>query len=260
MDRVEHDAHGLATAREAIGSPVTRWARVVTASALRRRATGALAALARARDVLGAGVRRRRGLRLAPPARPLPHGSGRPPRAGELGHRPVGDRTGSLRWGPVSGGSCNLTSTTAATRTAITVGSLSEYQWKTSLTFPSTGTYCYRPYLAVDRPARREPVAPVRDPGPGGLDPAFSFGVLGDWGQVDANGEQPRPGQPDEPDRRERRAVRRDHGDNSTRRRSRRTMATSCRSAPTPARSSARLLDGARAARCRSSPRSATTA
>src|SRR5665213_173637 len=59
--------------------------------------------------------------------------------------------TGSLKWGPVTGGVCTLSSTMTATKNAaaITVGTVKEYQWKASPPLPSQGTYCYRPYLGA---------------------------------------------------------------------------------------------------------------
>lgn len=52
---------------------------------------------------------------------------------------------GSVRWGP-AGGTCD-TQTTAATRTAITVNSLPEYQWKAVLPVFADTSYCYRIFL-----------------------------------------------------------------------------------------------------------------
>ena len=85
-------------------------------------------------------------------------------------------------------------------------------------------------------------VAAVHDPGRrSARREPFSFAVFGDWGQVDATGQQPGPGEPDAPDRRERRPVRRHRpATTATRRAARATTATSSRSAPTRARSSAR--------------------
>ncbi len=95
---------------------------------------------------------------------------------------------GSLQWGQVTAGGCTLSNTQAASRFSLTVGSVSEYRWTASLTLPGAGTYCYRPYLgttdllAASASPRFVTQAAVGDPAP------FSFGVMGDWGQVDANG------------------------------------------------------------------------
>jgi hypothetical protein len=96
--------------------------------------------------------------------------------------------TGSLRWGPVTAGSCTLSNTQTASRFSLTVGSVSEYRWAVSLTLPGAGTYCYRPYLgasdllAANATPRFVTQATVGDPAP------FSFGVMGDWGKVDGSG------------------------------------------------------------------------
>ncbi len=96
--------------------------------------------------------------------------------------------TGSLQWGAVTSGTCNLTSTQTATRTSITVGSVSEYQWKAPLTLPSQGTYCYRPWLTTTDLLASDPSpqfvtqVPVGDPNP------YSFAVFGDWGLTTATG------------------------------------------------------------------------
>jgi hypothetical protein len=96
--------------------------------------------------------------------------------------------TGSLQWGPVTSGACTLTSTTAAARKSLTVGSSLQYQWKVSLTLPSTGTYCYRPYLGGTDLLAANPSPRFLTQVPAGSSTAFSFGVLGDWGQVDSSG------------------------------------------------------------------------
>src|SRR6476661_6565525 len=107
--------------------------------------------------------------------------------------------TGSLQWGPVSGGTCTLTNTTTATRTSLTVGSLSEYQWKASLTLPATGTYCYRPYLAgTDLLAANASPKFVTQAAAGSTAP-FSFGVMG-LGPDRLERRQPRHGQPHDAD------------------------------------------------------------
>lgn len=99
--------------------------------------------------------------------------------------------SGSLRWGAVTGGVCTLTATQVAARTSITVGSVSEYQWKAPLTLSAPGTYCYRPLLAgtdllgtSGSPQFQTQVQPG-DPTP------FSFAVFGDWGLVDSSGNNP---------------------------------------------------------------------
>lgn len=99
--------------------------------------------------------------------------------------------TGSVQWGAVSGGACMLTSTQTASRTSLTVGSMSEYQWKASLTLPSTGTYCYRPYLAATDLLAGNPSPQFVTQAAAGSTAPFSFGVIGDWGEVDGSGNNP---------------------------------------------------------------------
>lgn len=92
--------------------------------------------------------------------------------------------TGSLQWGPVSGGVCTLSNTMAATRnsSAITVGAVKEYQWKASPPLPSQGTYCYRPFLA-STDLLGSAVSPqfTTQVAAGDTTP-YSFDVFGDWG------------------------------------------------------------------------------
>ena len=55
----------------------------------------------------------------------------------------------SVSYGPSSGGTCTLGSSETAVRSTVTVGTVSEYQWKASLTLPSAGSYCYRALLGT---------------------------------------------------------------------------------------------------------------
>ena len=52
-----------------------------------------------------------------------------------------------MSYGPFDGTTCTLPSSQSATRSTVKVGSVSEYQWKASLTLPSAGQYCYRVLL-----------------------------------------------------------------------------------------------------------------
>jgi hypothetical protein len=101
--------------------------------------------------------------------------------------------TGTLQWGPVSGGTCTLSNTMTAARNAssITVGTVKEYQWKAALTLPSTGSYCYRPLLAGTDLLAGNPSPQFTTQAPAGDTAPFTFDVFGDWGQVDANGNSP---------------------------------------------------------------------
>lgn len=95
---------------------------------------------------------------------------------------------GTLKWGPVSGGVCQLTSTATASRVSVTIGALGRYQWKVPLNLPATGTYCYRPYLATTDLLGSAVSPAFTTQAPTGSTDPFSFAVFGDWGQVDASG------------------------------------------------------------------------
>ncbi|HET6173106.1 MAG TPA: metallophosphoesterase [Gaiellales bacterium] len=104
------------------------------------------------------------------------------------------DQTGtaaSVKYGTFDGSSCTLGSTQAATRSTVKVGTVSEYQWRASLTLPSGGQYCYRALLgATDLlGAGASPVFTTQ--AAAGSSQPFSFAVFGDWGLVDANGNNP---------------------------------------------------------------------
>jgi hypothetical protein len=100
--------------------------------------------------------------------------------------------TGVVKWGKVvTPGSCTTTTTTAATRTSITVNSVSQYQWRATLALDPDTRYCYRVYLGTS------PQTDLlgTDPSPefmsqlqvGSATP-FRFAVFGDWGQANSDG------------------------------------------------------------------------
>ena len=95
----------------------------------------------------------------------------------------------SAQYGTVgTGGACTPSTTVAATRRNLLVGSVYEYQWKVSLDLPATGTYCYRVSAdGTDLLAGNTSPTFTTQAQPGSTAP-FSFDVLGDWGSVDANG------------------------------------------------------------------------
>ena len=97
--------------------------------------------------------------------------------------------TGSVRYGRVGAESCTARTATA-TKTTITVGSTTEYQWKAMLSGLSTDSaYCYRVYGGHDRPAgHRRPRRPSARRSPRGSSAPYSFAVFGDWGSVDGGG------------------------------------------------------------------------
>ena len=97
--------------------------------------------------------------------------------------------TASVSYGPFDGTTCTLPSTQSATRSTVKVGTVSEYQWKASLTLPSAGQYCYRVMLGgIDLLGAGDSPVFVTQATAGSSQP-FSFAVFGDWGLVDANGD-----------------------------------------------------------------------
>lgn len=96
-----------------------------------------------------------------------------------------------VRYGKARSGSCT-TRRVEALRKTIVVGTTQEYQWRASLDRLNPNTrYCYRIYgdgvglLGHERAPRF--LTQVKH----GSTAPFSFAVLGDWGAVDANGQNP---------------------------------------------------------------------
>lgn len=100
-------------------------------------------------------------------------------------------KTGSVSWGPVANGTCNPTSAVTATWYPITVNGVSQYQWTAKLSLPASGSYCYRPFLASTDLLGNDASPVFNTQVPAGSRQPFSFAVLGDWGQVDAAGNNP---------------------------------------------------------------------
>jgi fibronectin type 3 domain-containing protein len=97
--------------------------------------------------------------------------------------------TGSATWGQVAAdGSCTPTNSVAATRTAITVNSVSEYQWKAMLTLSPNTQYCYRVFLKAVDLLGSDPAPQFWTQLPAGSTQPFSFVVFGDWGNTNSNG------------------------------------------------------------------------
>jgi hypothetical protein len=98
--------------------------------------------------------------------------------------------TASARWGPVdSSGACSPTQPVTAKRTSITVGTTPEYQWASTLTLPQSGRYCYRVMLGSLDLLGTAASPTFLTQVPAGSSEPYSFAVLGDWGQTDANGD-----------------------------------------------------------------------
>jgi hypothetical protein len=100
--------------------------------------------------------------------------------------------SGNIEYGQVgASGSCTPSVSVAASRTAISVGTVREYQWTAEVDLPADGTYCYRVYLkgtdllGTNASPRFTTQVPVGSTTP------FTFDVLGDWGLVDSSGTNP---------------------------------------------------------------------
>src|SRR6266702_3234309 len=97
--------------------------------------------------------------------------------------------TGSLKWGPVTSGSCSLTNTVSnPTLKGITVGSVSETQWTAALSLPSQGVYCYRPMLGSTDLLATNASPQFHTQVAAGDTTPFTFDIMGDWGQVYSTG------------------------------------------------------------------------
>jgi fibronectin type 3 domain-containing protein len=95
----------------------------------------------------------------------------------------------SITYGAVDGtGSCSPATTASANRITIQVGTLFEYQWTAQVTLPATGSYCYRIYLGTSDLLAGNPSPRFASQVPFGSTSAFTFDVMGDWGQIDAAG------------------------------------------------------------------------
>src|SRR5918999_3531861 len=103
--------------------------------------------------------------------------------------------TASVTIGKVGAAPACASRTVAATRTSITVKSVSQYQWKATVPdLERDATYCYRVYLGTS--PRTDLLG--SDPSPTfrgelGERPAepFSFAVFGDWGQANSGSANP---------------------------------------------------------------------
>src|SRR5215213_303051 len=102
------------------------------------------------------------------------------------------DFAGSVRWGKAGVESCT-SHYVAASRIAISVNSVLQYQWKAKLDLEPGTQYCYRVYLGSS-PSNEIDLLGA-DPGPtfwtqvpSGASDSFSFIVFGDWGYVNSAG------------------------------------------------------------------------
>jgi Calcineurin-like phosphoesterase len=98
--------------------------------------------------------------------------------------------TGWVKWGK-AGGSCTANAA-AATKTAITVGSVRQYQWTATIPVAGDTGYCYRVYLGAS--PQTDLLGSDASPRftsqvPAGSSTRFRFAVFGDWGQAGADGD-----------------------------------------------------------------------
>jgi len=98
--------------------------------------------------------------------------------------------TGSVKYG-VLGSNC-ATKTVSASKTSISVGSASEYQWKAKLTQLAPNTqYCYRVYLGTTDLLGSDATPQFYSAIPSGSNASYSFAVFGDWGDTNQQGTNP---------------------------------------------------------------------
>ena len=101
--------------------------------------------------------------------------------------------TAKLKYGRVGQESCTAHSVTAS-KTAIVVGTTSEYQWKAKLTGLSPNVkYCYRIFFgttSIDL-LGGDPSPQFWSALPAGSNQSYSFAVFGDWGDTDQQGNNP---------------------------------------------------------------------
>ncbi|MEO7841542.1 MAG: metallophosphoesterase [Anaerolineales bacterium] len=103
--------------------------------------------------------------------------------------------SGAVRWGKVGYESCTA-HYVIASKKAISVNGVPEYQWKAMLNLEPGTQYCYRIYLNSG-PATEidllgtDPAPSFWTQVPSGSSQSFSFVVIGDWGYVDSTGANP---------------------------------------------------------------------
>jgi uncharacterized repeat protein (TIGR01451 family) len=100
--------------------------------------------------------------------------------------------SGVVKYGAVGSEACDA-HTATTTRTAITVGTTPEFQWKAKLTGLAPDTsYCYRIFMGTNPQIDLlgdDPTPEFKTQIPSGANTPFSFAVFGDWGYVDAAGQ-----------------------------------------------------------------------
>jgi hypothetical protein len=103
--------------------------------------------------------------------------------------------TASVTVGKPGPGSACTGPTVTATRTSITVKSVSEYQWQATVTgLDPDATYCYRVYLGTSPKTDllgSDPSPTFTTQLPAQPAKPFSFAVFGDWGQANSGSANP---------------------------------------------------------------------
>ncbi|RPJ23464.1 MAG: DNRLRE domain-containing protein, partial [Chloroflexi bacterium] len=105
------------------------------------------------------------------------------------------ETSGGVRFGKVGSESCTA-HYVPATKTAISPNGSLQYQWKALLELTPGTQYCYRVYLGTSPANEIDLLGTDTAPSfwtqvPAGNNQSFSFVVFGDWGQVDAAGNNP---------------------------------------------------------------------
>lgn len=102
------------------------------------------------------------------------------------------ETAGAVRYGKVGSESCTA-HYVPATKTAITVNGVLQYQWKAMLNLVPGTQYCYRVYLGTSPVNEIDLLGSDSAPSfwtqvPSGGSQSFTFVVLGDWGYVGSSG------------------------------------------------------------------------
>ncbi len=103
--------------------------------------------------------------------------------------------TAAVRWGQVGTESCTA-HYAIASRAAIAVNGVGEYQWKATLNVLPDTQYCYRVYLGSSPSTEIDLLGSDSSPKfrtqvPAGSTQSYSFAVFGDWGYTDSTGTNP---------------------------------------------------------------------
>jgi len=97
---------------------------------------------------------------------------------------------GSVTWGQEGVESCDAHSA-PATAQPITVNGVPTFQWRATMTLAPDTRYCYRVRLGALDLLGTDPSPAFWSQVPAGAATPYSFAVIGDWGQVDATGDNP---------------------------------------------------------------------